>query len=263
MTPQLLQALRLWCTALPGTLALQMADVLCHAPHWANADTLTEVCRLPLQSMTAENREQFQRILLLCHGISPQELAGAVRGLVHAHRCFHQEYATSLVWTGPEQDSPIRRTEQVVFDLVQTARQRILLVTFAAYKMDALTQALNAAIERGVQVRLVLESQQDSEQQLLHDARNAFQGLGDAEIYYWPLENRPRNAAGRPAKLHAKCAASESSVFVSSANFTEDAFARNIEVGILQKNVLMAEEMWTHFEGMVQEGILRTVDGIH
>ena len=54
-----------------------------------------------------------------------------------------------------------------------------------------------------------------------------------AEVYHWPVEHRERNQAGRPGKLHAKMAIIDEVVIVSSANLTDDAFNRNLEVGVM------------------------------
>jgi hypothetical protein len=52
--------------------------------------------------------------------------------------------------------------------------REILLVTFAAYKVKLLTEALNSAIRRNVSVRLVLEFEETSLNQLSMDALKAF-----------------------------------------------------------------------------------------
>jgi phosphatidylserine/phosphatidylglycerophosphate/cardiolipin synthase-like enzyme len=108
---------------------------------------------------------------------------------------------------------------------------------------------------------LVLEFQQTSEGQLSFDALNAFepQVRESAEIYYWPSEFRERNPGGRLGKLHAKCAVIDSNAIVSSANLTDDAFTRNMELGVLLKNNLMANELWWHLETMIQQGFLHKV----
>jgi len=54
-----------------------------------------------------------------------------------------------------------------------------------------------------------------------------------AKIYYWPLEERERNALGHPGKLHAKVAIIDDQAVLSSANLTDDAFNRNLELGAL------------------------------
>ena len=81
-----------------------------------------------------------------------------------------------------------------------------------------------------MQIRLILEFEQSSEGQLSYDAIKAFPPAltSAAEIYYWPVEKRERNQAGRPGKLHAKVAIVDDTALVSSANLTDDAFNRNL-----------------------------------
>jgi len=87
-----------------------------------------------------------------------------------AHPCLlagHRDQHVELLWTGPSPASqiPARRTrtiDQVLYDLIGSAKREILLVTFAAYKISRLTDGLVAAIGRGVAVRLILEFEEAS-----------------------------------------------------------------------------------------------------
>jgi phosphatidylserine/phosphatidylglycerophosphate/cardiolipin synthase-like enzyme len=48
-------------------------------------------------------------------------------------------------------------------------------------------------------------------------------------------------------------------VFVGSANFTEAAQNRNIEVGLLIESASLAHQLATHFETLVAGGVLKRV----
>lgn len=114
---------------------------------------------------------------------------------------------TDLVWTGPETSKlAVRRIDQVLYDLVSNAQEKILLVTFAAARIHRLKKALIQAVERGVKIRLILESATDSASQLSKSAYKAFLGGLEKfiEIYHWPFDRRKKNSLNRPAKLHAK-----------------------------------------------------------
>lgn len=169
-------------------------------------------------------------------------------------------HKAELIWTGPQASSHLRRLEQVLYDLIQEAKSRILLVTFAAAHIKHLNLALLKAMERRVLVRLVLEFELTSEGQLSFDALRAFDARvqDSAEIYFWPSEYRERNALGRTGKLHAKCAVIDKSAVISSANLTDDAFSRNMELGVHINNHATAEEIWEHFEVLINRGVLRT-----
>ena len=63
------------------------------------------------------------------------------------------------------------------------------------------------------------------------------------------------------AALHAKCVVVDEQVsFVSSANFTEAAQQKNIEVGLLVRSALIAERLTRHFNSLVEEGIVAPLD---
>ena len=52
--------------------------------------------------------------------------------------------------------------------------------------------------------------------------------------------------------LHAKAlVADDESVFITSANLTEAAFDRNIELGLLTRNHVLAASITTHFQGLI------------
>ena len=57
--------------------------------------------------------------------------------------------------------------------------------------------------------------------------------------------------------LHAKCVVVDRQVvFVSSANFTEAAQERNIEVGLLSRSPALAARVAGHFESLVAADVL-------
>jgi len=79
------------------------------------------------------------------------------------------------------------------------------------------------------------------------------------EVFY-----DPRSLAigkGPKACLHAKCVVVDrATAFVSSANFTEAAQVRNIEVGVLIRLVSFATQLAGHFEGLMAQHQLKRLD---
>ena len=169
---------------------------------------------------------------------------------------------TEIIWTGPANGRfPVRRIDQVLYDLISTARKRVVLVTFAAHRVRHLCTLLTGAVERGVALTLIVESEEESEGQLTTDAAAAFREvpLGPARIYYWPLAHRARNQAGRPGKLHAKCAIVDDVAIIGSANLTDDAFNRNMEIGTLVRDSATVATIDQHFEELIRRGVLLEV----
>lgn len=166
------------------------------------------------------------------------------------------------VWTGPANGAfPVRRFDQVLYDLAAQASRRILIVTFAAYRVGHLCELLRGAVDRGAALTLVLEGEEASGGQLTHDALNAFEELrgSDCAIYCWRSERRERNAAGRPGKLHAKCAVVDDVALVGSGNLTEDAFSRNMELGLMVDGSGTADSIFGHFMALIERRELARV----
>jgi cardiolipin synthase A/B len=131
-------------------------------------------------------------------------------------------------------------------------------VTFAAAKIERLTGELWKAAKASIKIRLILEFEESSEGQLSYDALKAFPPalVNASEIYHWPVEKRERNQAGRPGKLHAKVAIVDDVALISSANLTDDAFSRNLEVGILVRDGEFLEKTKSYFTSMISAGTL-------
>lgn len=173
---------------------------------------------------------------------------------------WNNDQHVELLWSGPSPANqiPARRIDQALYDLIANAKREILLVTFAAAKIERLTNELLKAVQRGVRVRLILEFEQTSEGQLSYDALKAFPSVlvTAVEVFCWPIEKRERNPAGRPGKLHAKVAIIDDTALVSSANLTDDAFNRNLELGVMVKNPDFLSSVKGYVDTMVTDGML-------
>jgi phosphatidylserine/phosphatidylglycerophosphate/cardiolipin synthase-like enzyme len=144
----------------------------------------------------------------------------------------------SIVWTGPETEAvAMRRTDQALLELIAMTRTRLIVVSFAVYKVPEVATALVACARRGCDVAVVFESEAESGGKVTFEMAPALgrEVAGHATLYTWPRELRPGVGGGRRASLHAKCAVGdEKRLLVSSANLTEHAFTKNIELGLLK-----------------------------
>ncbi|MGH7332319.1 MAG: DISARM system phospholipase D-like protein DrmC, partial [Candidatus Rokuibacteriota bacterium] len=133
-------------------------------------------------------------------------------GLTSAAKC--EEFARTaqaldLVWTGPDVEAiPPRRTDQALLEVIDSARATLTIVSFVAYKVPHVSDALAQAARRGVAVRLILEDAEASQGKVAFDA---LAGLGSevatrCAVYIWPVEKRPKTPGGHHGSLHAKCA---------------------------------------------------------
>ena len=164
-----------------------------------------------------------------------------------------------IIWTGPANGRfPVRRLDQVLYDLIAIAKNRIVLVTFAAHRVRHLCSHLTQAVNRGVELTLIVECEDESEGQLTRDAVAAFRDVpaANTRLYYWPLAKRERNQAGRPGKLHMKCAIVDDAAIIGSANLTDDAFNRNMELGMLVREPVTVETISEHFHELIRAKVL-------
>jgi phosphatidylserine/phosphatidylglycerophosphate/cardiolipin synthase-like enzyme len=164
-----------------------------------------------------------------------------------------------LVWTGPTSSQPLRRTAQVLKSIIDEARRELLIVSFAVYDIAEIGAALLRAAQRDVSIRLVIESSQASAGKVAYDSLAAFgpQVVAHAEVYRWPLEQRPRDDEGRHGSLHAKCAVADRDLLlISSANLTHYALNLNMELGLLIRGGPQPREVDRHFRALIDQGAL-------
>lgn len=164
------------------------------------------------------------------------------------------------VWTGPDVGVvPFRRTEQALLQVIDSASQRVLVVSYAVYNIPRIADALVCAADRGVRINVVIESPERNEGR---DAYNTLAALGESvasrcSVYLWPSEKRARDESGRPGILHVKCAVADGrSLFLSSANLTEYAFTINMELGVLVTAGTLPARIQEHFDKLITTGVL-------
>lgn len=183
--------------------------------------------------------------------------------LYAAHHSIEQlEAALSLevVWTGPEVASiPVRRTEQVLLQLIHNASEELTLASFALYKVPTLTAALSAALERGIRVRIIAETTEEGDSFVPFGVEA---GLGkeiaaQAEVYEWDKAKRPKDKNGRHGSLHMKVAiADRHHLFITSANLTGYAMALNMEMGLLVQSRFIACQVSEQLDQLIQQEII-------
>ncbi len=224
---------------------------------------------LILQRMPSTNNANLSflmgQLLRNVKGIMSWEaLSWAIETTATAYQRWQAGQQIELLLTGPLPASVIqtRRVDQALYDLVQSAKVEIVLVTFAASKIVRLAKTLIDAAKRGVRIKLILEFGQSSEGQLSFDALKAFprELINTVDVYCWPVEKRERNQAGKPGKLHAKVALIDDTVLISSANLTDDAFNRNLEIGVKLTGGNFPKIIREYFEGLCILGVLAPVE---
>ncbi|MEP7217264.1 MAG: DISARM system phospholipase D-like protein DrmC [Bacteroidota bacterium] len=218
-----------------------------------------------LQSVpTADFREIVNDFLHQWHtraqNVGPEAIAFTLVTAAQSERNHRNEQRVEGVWTGP--DSPevrFRQTEQAILEVVETAKHRLTVVSYAVYRIPRIQNALVAAAGRGVSIRCIVETPNRIEGKGAYDCLRALgNDVGEvSSVYYWPQENRARDENGKQGILHVKCAIADGyRLFLSSANLTEYAFTINMELGILVTGGTLPGEIEEHFDRLVGNGVL-------
>jgi phosphatidylserine/phosphatidylglycerophosphate/cardiolipin synthase-like enzyme len=191
-------------------------------------------------------------------GTAPASLALALRA---AGRLAEQarDQSVELVWTGPDAAAaPTRMTAAVVDQVIGAARDRVVVASYVAWDVSAVSAALVAAAARGVRVDLLLESPAEAGVQSAWEPASA---LGDAvaavaNLYTWRGDRRPE-VNGKRAAMHAKFAVSDARrLLVTSANLTGHALHRNMELGLLVTGGAAPRRTQRLFDELLADGNL-------
>jgi len=189
-------------------------------------------------------------------------LALALRSAAVATNAERAAERVEIAWTGPATPAvALRRTESILLELIGHAQDELIVVSFAAYDVPEVVQALSSAAHRGVRIWLVLESSAESEGRLSFDARVAFNVLrGHVKFYSWPIEKRAATGGGHSGSLHAKAVVADGTrALVTSANLTGRALEANMELGLLVEGGSIPTRLALHFRELIDRGTLREV----
>jgi len=172
-----------------------------------------------------------------------------------------------LVWSGPEVPGlHARDTRRVYEELLGAAEHSLWVSTYAFFDgpraFDVLARRMEA--RAGLSVTLLLNIQRKGGDTSAADnlVRRFADRFWNTE---WPGSSRPRvyydprslEIGGPAGVLHAKAVvADDEAVFVTSANLTEAALERNIEMGLLVRDRALAASVVSHFRGLIDRAFL-------
>lgn len=172
-----------------------------------------------------------------------------------------------LVWSGPEVSGlHARDTRRVYEELLGSAKQSVWVSTYAFFDgpkaFEILAQHLDA--NPAVQVTLLLNIQRKRGDSTAADHlvrqfadrfwKTDWPGKSHPRVYFEPRALELNAPSG---VLHAKAVVADSeSVFITSANLTEAAFDRNIEMGLFVRDKPLALSIICHFQGLIDQGLL-------
>jgi cardiolipin synthase A/B len=213
---------------------------------------------VPLGS-THQSRERLAALEALMSGAelpTCPAIALALRASMVTSEKLSSFNSIEIAWTGPATPTiPVRRVDQVMYELVERAKREIILASFVTYGADNLIHALYAASRRGVDVKLILERAEETDGKLSFDRlRHIRTGIPQATIFYWPVEKRH----GKRGILHVKCLVCDRShALVSSANLTDFGLELNMELGVVLHGGEIPARLAKHFMQLIHQGDLR------
>ncbi len=197
---------------------------------------------------------------LRCQDAALGELAPMLEVALIAKR---SRQTTELVWTGPSTPVvPVRRTEQVLCDLIRSAEKSLTMTSFGIFQVSRLIEELEQALGRGVALRIVIgDRESHSTQEIDHQRQQLGRVVAtQASLLQWPPERRPRDEQGHAGLMHAKAAVADSWIaFLTSANLTEAALERNMELGVLIRGGNMPSAIDRLIDALLESGELHQV----
>jgi len=190
-------------------------------------------------------------------GVSPAEVAIALRTAACSQRSREADQSVEIVWTGPRSEEiSFRHTEQAILQVLNSAQSRILLVSYAVYSIPNIQEAVVRAAKRGVKITFVVETPNKI---AVESEYSTLQALGEdvarcSTVYYWPKENRKADGSGKLGILHVKCVVGDGHLlFLSSANLKKYAFSLNMELGVLITGGEAPSQIERVFDEMIRE----------
>ncbi len=178
-----------------------------------------------------------------------------------------------LVISGPDSTGGARDTGVVMRQLFGKARKRVLAVGFAVRQGKSVFRALADRLDNddSFEATICIDVGRQhgdttiSRDILRHFANDFVQkewpGNRLPRVYYDPRSLEPTSRTA--SSMHAKCVVIDGQeVLVTSANFTEAAQHRNIELGILVHSSSIAGQIEEHFMTLIQESFLQRIPTI-
>ncbi len=203
------------------------------------------------------DKSLFDRLTTVLEGlpdVKGSELSVALRaGQATAQRTgrFGRQ---ELLWTGPTTATvPIRQTEQALIQVIQFAKRDLFIVSFVAYAVPTVMEALLDAQERNVVLNFLLEQSQDTGGKVSTDSiANLRAKLPAAHFHIWK-----QTGSDTPAAVHAKCAVADGELaMITSANLTGKAMNENMELGILLSGGPVPRQLSEHLHALITERII-------
>lgn len=260
-----LQSLQSLAIALPETILSAvipfLPKTLTLTPEQWHYQLVQIVPSPPLRQQVIDLIEQWQQDY---PSLPPTAIALALQSNAETARALRAETPCQPVWTMPQASGAwVRQTEPTILELIERTQQALLIISFAVYAVPQIVQALEAAVQRQVQITLVAEMPEASEK-IPFGVLQTFPAslLEKIDLYYWPKSKRPTDRQGNYGSLHIKAIVSDqATVLISSANLTQYALALNMELGLVAHQPPLAIQITKTISALIEANILVAFEG--
>jgi phosphatidylserine/phosphatidylglycerophosphate/cardiolipin synthase-like enzyme len=208
-------------------------------------------------------------------GMSPRGAAAALRAI---DRTAARQRRPDLVLSGLQVPGIFARDTRMVFDeLLGSAERSVWLSSFVYHNGPKVFGTIAQRMEQrpALQVNLLINIQRKwgdtTKSEHLVSAfaetfwKKAWPGTRRPRVYYDPRSiehDAPGAEASGRAVLHAKAVVvDDEALFITSANLTEAAGERNIEMGVLLRDRSMALTVVSYFQRMIDGEYLHLLPG--
>jgi len=216
------------------------------------------------------NQEKVEGLAMSLIELGRLGIAGpaAASWLQTVERAAARTRKPDLVWSGPEVPGlHARDTRRVYEELLGSAERSIWACTYAFFDGPKAFEVLARRMEAtsALRVTLLLNIQRKkgdttSSEQLVRRFAEKFwksdwPGSARPSVFYDP---RALELEGPGGVLHAKAVvADDEAVFITSANLTEAALDRNIELGVLIRDRTCALAVGGYFRSLIDRTLLK------
>lgn len=206
---------------------------------------------------------------LVKRGLPPAHVALVLRAFAAGSEARGEASAPiEIVVSGPDATGGARDTGVVMRQLFGKAHRRALAVGFAVHQGKSVFRALASRLDNddSFEATLCIDIRRGPgdtslDQEIVRRFANGFvrdewPGIRLPNVYYDP---RSLQRVGRTASsMHAKCVVIDGlQALVTSANFTEAAQQRNIELGLLVDSHSVARRIEEQFMSLIHSGHLK------
>ena len=166
-----------------------------------------------------------------------------------------------VVWTSDSgAQSTVRNTQVAMQQMLEEAKEHLLIAGYRFTNANQMFAGIRQKfMNEGLKCQFIVdvpERGRNSVEQHLRFQRNIFlqdvwhEDVPPPEVYYDPRCLQERASSS----MHAKCAVADlATSYVGSANFTSRGYHRNMELGLLVRNSVIAKTIVSHWQHLIND----------